>query len=329
MNLNPLLSISIVSYNTKDLLYNCLKSIYTQIRDINFEVIVVDNNSSDGSQEMVKKEFSQVRLILNTVNNGFGKANNQAIRESKGKYILLLNSDTVIINDIVKKMIDFMESNLQTGVAGCKLLRPDMTIQPMTNFAFNIWTEFARFFNLKKIIYFIPGLAKFTAKYFAKFMGKNYKSYFNSYLVQNKVQKVDYVSGACLMARKNVVMDIGLFDEKFFLYYEDVDLCLRIKQKGWIINLLPETGIVHHIGQSSKKELWKISGSMNASMYYYYKKHNSFIEVLLIKIIAISALSLRNIYLLIFYPISKDKRKTIQEELKSNMSFIKLSIYEA
>lgn len=326
MNFNPLLSIAIVNYNTKDLLYDCLKSIYTQCRNINFEIIVVDNNSTDGSNTMIKKEFSQVNVILNTVNNGFGKANNQVIRESKGKYILLLNSDTVIINDIIKKMIDFMESNPQTGVVGCKLLRPDMTIQPMTNFAFSIWTEFARFFNLKKIIYFIPGSAKFIAKYLAKFMGKNFRSYFNSYLVQNKVQKVDYVSGACLMARKNAVMEVGLFDEKFFLYYEDADLCLRIKQKGWEINLLPETGIIHYVGQSSTGDFYKVSDAMNVSMYYYYAKHYGFIEVLLLKIITVTALFFRNIWLIVYFIIAKDKRKIIQNELKSNISFIKLSI---
>lgn len=327
MDFNPLLSISIINYNTKKLLYNCLESVYVQCKDINLEVIVVDNNSTDGSQEMVQKQFPQVKLISNAINTGFGRANNQAIRESKGKYILLLNSDTVIINDIIHKMIDFMKANLQTGVVGCKLLKADMTVQPMTNLSFSIWVELIRFLKVKKIIFIIPGLAKCFAKYFSKFAGKHARSYFSSYLLQDKVQKVDYVSGACLLTRKDVIMDVGLFDEKFFLYYEDADLCLRIKQKGWEIILLPETGIVHYIGKSTDNDFCKAFDSRNLSMYYYYTKHHSFMEVLLLKTLILIVLSFRNLwFLLLFCFISKSKKKNMSDEFKSNLSFIKLTL---
>jgi len=129
------------------------------------------------------------------------------------------------------------------------------------------------------------------------------------------------------MARKNAVMEVGLFDEKFFLYYEDADLCLRVKEKGWEINLLPETGIIHYVGQSCTGDFYKVSDAMNASMYYYHAKHHGFIEVLLLKIIAVTALFFRNIWLLVYFILAnKDKRKIIVSELKSNISFIKLSV---
>ena len=143
------LTISIVSYNTKTLLKNCLGSIYKNTGKYEFEVIVVDNNSGDGSVAMVEKEFSQVKLIKNEENMGFARANNQAIRQSKGRYILLLNSDTVVISDALSKMISFMDNHPEAGAVGGKVFRPDLTAQPSTGICLDLRTLFISFARLR------------------------------------------------------------------------------------------------------------------------------------------------------------------------------------
>jgi len=320
-----LVTISIVSYNTRGLLKKCIQSIDQYCKEIDYKIIVVDNCSSDGSPEMIRQEFPRVLLIENKFNAGFAKANNQAIRQSEGKYILLLNSDIIIISDILKQMLDFLEANPRTGVMGCRLLRPDLTVQPMTNFSFTIWTELVRFLHLKKLLCGVK-IKKMIAK--LSFIGSdNFKSYFGAYRDQNTVQEVEYVSGACLLARREAVLSAGLFDEEFFLYFEDTDLCLRIKQKGWQIKLLPLNGIIHYVGQSSVGNFVNTTYEKNVSMFRYFKKHRSGLELFFLKILTACSLLFRNIYLLIKCLFSSSvKRNFLVKELGPNWDSIKLSI---
>jgi len=322
----PLVTISIVSYNTKDLLEKCIRSIAQYCGDLTYKIVVVDNNSGDGSPAMIKKEFSGVELIENKKNTGFAKANNQAIRQSGSKYILLLNSDIIIVSDILTKMIAFMEGDPKTGAVGCRLLRPDLTIQPMTNFSFTIWTELLRFLHFKKLIA-APQIKKFIAKKLSFIGSNNFKSYFGAYLAQNEVKDVDYVSGACLLARREAILSAGLFDEEFFLYYEDTDLCLRIKRKGWQIKLLPYTGVIHYVGQSSVGSVVSTAYEKNVSMYRYFKKHRGTLELFLLKMLTTISLTFRNVYLLMKFSVSsKNARNQVIDELRVNFRSIRLSI---
>ena len=242
------LTISILSYNTKNLLRDCLNSIYQNAGEYRFEVIVVDNDSKDRSVEMVEKEFSSVRLIRNRENVGFSRANNQAIKKSKGRYILLLNSDTVVISDALTEMIHFMDTHPEAGVVGGKVFRPDLTAQASTRGSLDIRTLFISFFGLKSLV--PPVHRGFVVKLLGPLLGKTVRSYVDYYEDENNPVLVDEVSGVCFCVRREVVEQVGLLDENFFMYYEDTDWSARIREKGWKLYILPEASIIHYVQQS-------------------------------------------------------------------------------
>ena len=223
------LSIIIVSYNTEELLKNCLFSIEANKQGVNLEVFVVDNASADGSSEMVKSEFPWVKLLKNQKNLGFSKANNQAIRESKGEFVLLLNSDTQVKENSLLKLINFGESNSEAGVVGARLLNSDGTIQPSA--------------------YHLPTIRRAIAEFW---FGK--KGTFEKFAISgNNPQRVEAVVGAAMLISKKTLDKIGLLDERFFMYFEDLDYCRRVSRAGLKIYYLPEAAIVHFHGQSSQK----------------------------------------------------------------------------
>ena len=312
------LTISIVSYDTEDLLKACLNSIYQNTEEINYEVIVVDNNSTDGSVDMIKEEFPQVKLIRNKENLGFAKANNQAIKKSKGRYILLLNSDTVVIPDAIRKMINFMDTHPEAGVVGCTKLNPDLSIQPSATVLPNIWIVLFRFFRLKQLLP-SPEQRRFVGKFFGPILGKTMSSYLGWYS-DNKIKEarsVDFVTGACFLIRRETVGDVGLLDENFFMYLEDADWCLRIKWKGWQIYTHPDARIIHYGGENLRSALGVFSLERCKSRYYYFEKHCGKKSIFLLKLIIISALVLRKGGILFLYLFSGSKRKEI---LKKRLS---------
>ena len=260
------LNISIVSYNTKALLKDCLNSIYKNTGKYEFEVIVVDNNSEDGSVAMVEKEFPQVKLIRNRENVGFARANNQVIRQSKGRYILLLNSDTVVISDALSKMISFMDNHPEAGAVGGKVFRPDLTAQPSTRICLDLRTLFISFFDLKKLV--PPAYRRFVVKLLGPLLGKTVCSYVDCYLDEEGPRLVDEVQGACFCVRREVVEQVGLLDENFFMYYEDIDWSIRIRKEGWRLYILPEAPIIHHVQQSVKKAFNRTFVARCKSSYY-------------------------------------------------------------
>lgn len=319
------LSISIVSYNTKDLLKTCLNSVYENSKGINLEVMVVDNNSKDGSAEMVEKEVRQVKLIRNRENVGFARANNQAIKESRGRYILLLNSDTVVISDALNKMINFMDSHPEAGAVGGKVFRPDFTAQPSTRACLDLRTLFISFFDLKKLV--PPANRGFVIKLLGPLLGKTVRSYVDCYLDEEGPKLVDEVPGVCFCVRREVVEQVGLLDENFFMYYEDTDWSIRIKKKGWRLYILPEAPIIHYVQQSVKKVFNRTFVARCKGIYYYFEKHRDRRSILLLKIIVISALLLRIIGLSIHYPFTKsEKRDEMKGRVKSYSEIIKFSL---
>lgn len=316
------LTISIISYNTKNLLRDCLNSIYQNAGEYRFEVILVDNNSKDGSAEMVEKEFSSVRLVRNRENVGFSRANNQAIKKSKGRYILLLNSDTVFISDASSKMIHFMDTHPEAGVVGGKVFRPDLTAQASTRGPLDVRTLFISFFGLKSLI---PTAGReFIVKLLGPLLGKTARSYVDCYQDENNPVLVDEVSGVCFCVRREVVEQVGLLDENFFMYYEDTDWSARIREKGWKMYILPEASIIHYVQQSVKKAFDKTFVARCKGVDYYFKKYRDRREILVLKMIITSALLLRIFFLSVYYPfLKRERRDSVKGRLRGYSEVIK------
>lgn len=233
------LSIIIVNFNTKKLLNNLLTSFKnSKLGDYKAEVIVVDNTSRDDSVLMVKKKFPNVKLIINKKNLGYAKANNKGIKRAKGKYVLLLNSDTLLNRTTLLKMIKFMDENNEYVVATCRVELFNGEIDPSCHRGFPTpWAAFTFFSGMEKI---------FSA---SKLFGQYHQTWKNL----GKIHDVDVISGAFFMIRKSVFKKIGLLDERFFIYAEDIDLCYRIRQSGQRIAFNPHTKITHFKTSSGRK----------------------------------------------------------------------------
>lgn len=231
------LSIIIVNWNTKDILSDCLRSIYKETKDIKFETIVIDNNSSDNSVGMIKQNFPQVLLIENKDNKGFAAANNQGINIAKGKYLLLLNSDTIILDNALKKAYEFATSNQNADVIGCKILNKDRTLQPSCSMFPSLLNRFLMLTYLYKIF---PK---------SKFFGRAQMTWFN---YDRKIE-VDVISGCFMVINRKAIDRVGPMDEDFFMYSEEVDWCWRFKKSGYKIVFTPEAQIIHLGGASAIK----------------------------------------------------------------------------
>jgi len=232
-------SIIIVSWNTRDILRNCLKSVYEQTKNITFEVILIDNASSDGTAEMVRNEFPHVNLIKNSQNRGFAAANNQGMKIARGKYILLLNPDTIILNAAINKTLVFAEQNPEAGVIGCQAFWPDGRRQ---NTCF-------KFPSLKLVA--IASLCFFRMAKPFHIPLLHPDRYLNYDF--NLQHDVDIVAGCFFLIRKNVIEKVGMFDEQFFMYGEEAEWCYRIQKAGWRIRYFPDAHIVHIYGASSSQ----------------------------------------------------------------------------
>lgn len=220
--MNPDLSIIIVNWNAEEYLKECIKSIYSNMVKTAFEIIVVDNMSSDGSVSMLQNNFPGVRVIRNDVNIGFAKANNQAIKVSRGRYILLINPDTVVIDQSLLKMINFMAADPGAGAIGAKLILPDGSSEASgAGYRPSLVTAFNYYFFLSKLF---PRI----------FRGL----YLDQASFQEEPVAVDWVSGACMMLRRELLGRKIMFNEDFFMYVEDVELCDRIRKDGWKIYYL-------------------------------------------------------------------------------------------
>jgi len=252
------LSIIIVNYNVKDFLENALISIKKAIADIKAEIFVVDNASEDGSVEMVRQKFPDVKLIVNDKNLGFARANNQALKLAKGKYILLINPDTIVQEDTFKVLISFLESHPECGMVGCKILNPDGTLQLACRRSFPTpWVAFTK----------MAGLSALFPK------SKIFARYNLTYLDPDEITEVDAVSGSFMMIRREVYEQVGGLDEDFFMYGEDIDWCYKIKKAGWKIYYVPLTQIIHFKGESTKRSNIDEIRVFYDAMRIFVKKH--------------------------------------------------------
>ncbi|HET6455973.1 MAG TPA: glycosyltransferase family 2 protein [Armatimonadota bacterium] len=231
------LSIAIPSWNTSDLLDQCLTSIKASTAGLNYEIIVVDNASTDGSPEMVEEKHPDVMLIRNRVNLGFASACNAAFKRSTGRYFCLLNSDTIVLKDSLAHFFEFMESHPDAGAAGCKLLNGDGTLQRSCSCFPSVMTEL------------------FDALYLSKLFPRNrvFGCYSMSYWDFDDVREVDFVGGSCMMVRREAVEEVGLLDETYFMYTEEADWCYRMWDSGWKVYYYPGAQIIHLGGESAKR----------------------------------------------------------------------------
>jgi GT2 family glycosyltransferase len=252
------LSIVIVNYNVKHFLLQCLQSVQKAIAGMDAEVFVVDNASADHSVEMVKEKFPWVNLIANTENTGFSCANNQAIKLAKGEFVLLLNPDTLVEEDTFVKCVDFMKQTPDAGALGVKMINGSGEFLPESKRALPIPSV---------AFYKIFGLAKLFPR------SKKFGSYHLTYLDNDKTQPVEVLSGAFMFIRKKVLDEIGLLDETFFMYGEDIDLSYRVTQAGYKNYYLPETRIIHYKGEITKKGTINYVVVFYKAMQIFAKKH--------------------------------------------------------
>lgn len=251
------LSVVIVNYNVRYYLEQCLLSVEKALTGVCGEVFVVDNHSTDGSIPYLKSKFPWVRYIENQENLGFSRANNQALREARGEYVLLLNPDTFIGERTLRECIDFMDKNPQAGMCGVGMLKVDGSFAPESRRG--IPTPFVAFCKM-------TGLGTLFPK--SRLFGRYYMQYLNKY----SINPIEIVSGAFMFIRKDALDKVGLLDETFFMYGEDIDLSYRVLQAGYKNYYLP-TQILHYKGESTKKNSLRYVNAFHKAMIIFFRKH--------------------------------------------------------
>ena len=260
----------IVSYNTCNITDECIASVKAQTR-CSHEIIVVDNNSTDDTLNMLKTKYPEVTLIKNPSNTGFAKANNQGFAIAKGKYFFMLNPDTVILDRAIDKLVGFMENNPDVGACGPRNYSPDMELQHNCDHFPSIWKDFTRISRLSAVF---PNSKLFNAAQM------KYWNYSGS-------RKVDRITGCSLMIRSDIYKRLGGLDSNYFMYCEETDLCYQMRKSGQSVVYFPEAAIIHYGGESAKKDLLEsYPGKTNwdyfiKSKYYFYEKNYSLLHAML------------------------------------------------
>jgi GT2 family glycosyltransferase len=254
------LVVVIVNWNVRDLLASCLESLLPATRGLSVHTVVVDNNSSDGSQEMLRERFSDLEVISSLTNLGFARANNLVLRQyqDRARYFLLLNPDTVVAADTFRTMLEFMDSRPDAGIAGCKVVKPEGTLD---------WPCKRSYPYPSVLFYRALGLDKRFPK------SPRFGRYHLTYLDPDQIHEVDSVVGAFMMVRRECMQEVGVLDESFFMYGEDIEWCYRAKAAGWKVYYVPTTTIVHHKGQSTKQSAHSMISHWYAGTWKVYKQY--------------------------------------------------------
>ena len=258
----PDLSVIIVNWNTKELLLNCIDSFYRTVKGLGFEIFVVDNGSDDGSADSVRMSFPEIELIQNQRNLGFAKANNEALRKSKGRYALLLNTDVILTDGAVEKLVEFMEKNPTVGIAGGQLINGDGSKQNSFDNFPSLTTEV---FNKSLLRMFFP------ERYPSKRV--NYSDPID----------VHSVIGACMIVRSQSIQEVGLLDEDYFFFLEETDWCYRMRRWRWRVCHMPQAKIVHLQGKTANLVRDRAKIEYYRSLYLFFKKHRGIVESALLR----------------------------------------------
>ena len=295
------LSIVLVCWNNKEYLDPCLKSLYETGMKNSFDVIVVDNGSTDGSQQMLAEKYPDVKIIQNVENVGLGKASNQGIEATKGRYVLLLNNDTIVDGASFDVMVDFLNENPKAGAVGGKIFNPDGTVQTCYNYFSTFQEEFLIATRLGKLLR--PG----------------YPAIVNA----EEVKSVDWITSACLMVRRSALDEVGLLDDEYFIYGDEADLQYRIKAADWGIYYLPQATIIHYGGKSMTR--WPRRRMVYRGKMLFYKKNYGPVQAFLLRLmLAFLSIMKLGMWSLIF--IIPAKRDMANKELLSNIDVVKLCI---
>ncbi len=271
------LSIIIVSYNTRKLTVACLKSILQYTKQISYEVIVVDNNSTDDSVKYLNKfNDNKIHIIENASNVGFGKANNKGIKASKGRYILFLNSDTLLKENVLEPMLNWMDMNPNIGISTCRLLNSDLSLQGTGGY----FPTLVRVFSWMTIqdVPLVDSVIK-------PFHPMKEKSFTKGTSFYKNIRQLDWVTGAFMLVRSEVISSIKGFDEDYFMYTEEVDFCYRAKKEGWTVYYNPTWSIIHYGGASGT-----VTESIRHEFHgvkLFYKKHYSKLSYVLLRLILV------------------------------------------
>jgi N-acetylglucosaminyl-diphospho-decaprenol L-rhamnosyltransferase len=295
----PDLSIILVCWNNKEYLENCLNSLYNDQPKCTFDVIVTDNGSSDGSQAMLREKFPQVKIIQNERNLGLGKASNQGILATNGRYVLLLNNDTIVNGGSLGRMVEYIDKNPKVGAVGGKLLNPDGSVQ----FCYNKFPTLPEEFLI------------------ATRIGELFSPGYPTNITATKTKSICWSSSACLLLRRTALDQVGLIDEEYFIYGDEVDLQYRLKKAGWDIYFLPEVTTIHFGGRSMDR--WRRRKMVyRGKMFFFKKNYGSFSTWVLRLMLGILSLIKMLIWaILSIFPDQKDKAK---KELNSNIEVVKL-----
>jgi N-acetylglucosaminyl-diphospho-decaprenol L-rhamnosyltransferase len=248
------ISLIVLNWNTRDLLAHCLDSIEQHKGELQLEIIVVDNASTDGSQAMLKQRYSQLRLISNQQNVGFAKANNQAMRVAHGEYFLLWNSDAFATPEAIQNLLHLAEKNPRAGIVGAQLRNADNTFQ----------ASYSRFPNQLREFLILTGLGRTLFGHAYPSLGPE---------EEKGPQIVDYVEGACLLVRRQAFQDVGGFDEGYFMYAEEVDWCYSMAKHGWQVWYQPEARVIHLGGASSAGRRTHREADLYRSRIRFFRKH--------------------------------------------------------
>ncbi len=287
------ISIIIVNWNTREILRDCLNSVHEQTEGISFEVVVVDNASVDGSAGMVQEKFPQVILIENTENRGFAAANNQAIEVAKGRYVLLLNSDTIILDNAIAKTMKFADENPDAALVGCKVLYPDGRLQTncfMYPSALNMFL---------------------SATYLSKLLSRN--RFFGRACMEwwdySDAREIEVNTGCYSLVRREAIDQVGVMDERYFVYGDDADWCYRFKKAGWKIMFTPEPQIIHYHGKTTKHKKREFQLQLFGSKLIFILLHRGRMAFMLARLMTIMFFALRIPYWLVVALVKKKERK--------------------
>jgi GT2 family glycosyltransferase len=285
-------SVVIVSWNTRDILRGCIRSIFEQTREASFEVFVIDNNSHDGSVEMVRAEFPEVKLIANAENRGFAAGCNQGMRAASARFTLLLNPDTIILDDAISRCVKYADLHPDVGVVGCQVFDDENRISP-TGFSFpSPLTEFLA----------LSGLSRAFPR--SRLFGRPELSWWD----RKTEQDVDVVTGMFMLVRRGAIAEVGLMDESYFVYSEEADWCYRFARAGWRRVFIPSARIVHLDGgaKSTSQAPTKMFVQKQKSSMIYHRKNLGLGAWLLVKAIYIGSNSVRMVAWFILSVVKRD-----------------------
>jgi len=295
------MSIVLVCWNNKAYLDPCLKSLYEGELKSSFDVVVADNGSTDGSQQMLAEKYPEVKIIQNTGNVGLGKASNQGIEVTTGRYVLLLNNDTIVNGPALDMLVEFLDAHPEAGAAAGKLLNPDGSFQ----------SGYAPFSTL---------LEEFLiATHIGELLWSGYPSHGDS----NEIKATGWLSSACLLVRRSALDKIGLLDESYFIYGDEADLQYRLNKAGWKVYFLPSSTIIHFGGRSMDR--WKRRKMVYRGKMLFYKKNYGFLSTLLLRLLFF-VMSLLKLLVWCFGYLVPSRNDQAKKELRSNMDVMALCL---